>query len=183
MELKNIKTQVTYRIEPSGDGGFIAKSSDPGVPSIQGQSREELQQKIREQAFHKLEGEFPVLKEILEKQLQAPAGGKTSTTMIVGSKGFEKQIIADASPEQVAELAKEVGDFVEKKFPTISRVVNVRQLVNHVEQKAVQNLKPEGTEITVNSSAIVPESGSRLPWILLALLLLACLTYFFLYHR
>ncbi len=38
--------KFSYRIEPKPEGGFVAKPAEPGLPTIEGETREEVQQKI-----------------------------------------------------------------------------------------------------------------------------------------
>lgn len=62
MELKQLISQFTYRIEPKPGGGFIAHSSDPSVAPLEAPTREELQQKIQENIRASLSTQFPGLK-------------------------------------------------------------------------------------------------------------------------
>jgi len=62
MELKQLISHFTYRIEPKPGGGFIAHSSDPTVTPLEAPTREELQQKIQENIRASLSAQFPGLK-------------------------------------------------------------------------------------------------------------------------
>ncbi len=62
MELKQLVTQLVYRIEPKPEGGFIARPSDPAVAPLEAATREELQQKIRAAIAASLTAQFPALK-------------------------------------------------------------------------------------------------------------------------
>ena len=62
MELKQLISQFTYRIEPKPGGGFMAHSSDPSVAPLEAPTREELQQKIQENIRASLSTQFPGLK-------------------------------------------------------------------------------------------------------------------------
>ncbi|HEX7894295.1 MAG TPA: hypothetical protein VF447_08905 [Terriglobales bacterium] len=62
MEINRLVSKYVYRIEPKPDGGFIARASDPSVPSIEAASREELQQKIQAAVFAGLGADFPGFK-------------------------------------------------------------------------------------------------------------------------
>ncbi len=60
----DINTDITtskfsYRIEPKPDGGFVAKPSDPGLPAIEGASREEVQQKIQSAITQMIGNQLP----------------------------------------------------------------------------------------------------------------------------
>jgi hypothetical protein len=62
MELKRLISHFTYRIEPKPGGGFIAHPADPGMPSLEAPTREELQKKIQENILTGLSVQFPGLK-------------------------------------------------------------------------------------------------------------------------
>ena len=51
METHNSTTHFSYRIEQKPEGGFIARSSDPGVEAIEGATREEVLQRIQDKAM------------------------------------------------------------------------------------------------------------------------------------
>lgn len=68
MDLKRLVTHFAYKIEPKPEGGFIARATDPTVPPLEAPTREELQQKIRQNIVNALSAEFP--------QLKAAADGK-----------------------------------------------------------------------------------------------------------
>lgn len=42
METKRTTTRFSYRIEEKPGGGFIARSTDPGVEALEGETREEV---------------------------------------------------------------------------------------------------------------------------------------------
>lgn len=62
MDLKQLVTRFAYKIEPKPDGGFIARATDPSAPPIEALTREELQQKIRQNILNALSADFPDLK-------------------------------------------------------------------------------------------------------------------------
>lgn len=68
MDLKNLLTHFTYRIEPKPEGGFIAHSSNPNVPPLEAPTRQELQQKIQANIATALAAQFPGLKLPLQNQ-------------------------------------------------------------------------------------------------------------------
>jgi len=71
MEIKRTISKVIYRIEPKPEGGFIARSSDPGTPPLEASTREELQRKILAAINATLDAEFPRLNLPVEnKQLK-----------------------------------------------------------------------------------------------------------------
>lgn len=61
MEIKKTITHFAYKIEEKPGGGFIALPLDPANPPIEGATREELMQKIREKSTAELERELPEL--------------------------------------------------------------------------------------------------------------------------
>jgi hypothetical protein len=62
MEIKRLVSKYVYRIEPKPDGGFIARATDPSVPSLEAPTRQELQQKIQSTILAGLSADFPGLK-------------------------------------------------------------------------------------------------------------------------
>ncbi len=188
MDLKQLKMQLKYRIEPSPDGGFIARPDDPSAQSIEGRTREDVQQKIREQAFFHLAAEFPRLKKVLEFQLQHPGDGKTSTTCVVRSGGGENQVTTSATPERMSLFAKGMSSLLGKAFPDLAESVVLQGTVNRrtltTEEKTVLNASPRNADQTIVGNApIVPETATRWPWILLGFLLIGAVMYLFLNHR
>jgi len=69
MDLKRLISQVSYKIEPRPEGGFIARPTDSTLPSIEAPTRVELVQKIQQNALDVLSTEFPGFK--------SPSDGKT----------------------------------------------------------------------------------------------------------
>lgn len=68
MELKQLISKFTYRIEAKPGGGFIARPSDPSAAQLEAPTREELQQKIRATIVESLGTQFPGLKPAMEGQ-------------------------------------------------------------------------------------------------------------------
>lgn len=68
MEIKQLISHFTYRIEPKPGGGFIAHPDDPGVAPLEAPTREELQKKIQVNALACLTAQFPGFKLPLENQ-------------------------------------------------------------------------------------------------------------------
>lgn len=48
MELKRVVARVSYRIEPMPGGGFLAYGTDPALPPLEAETKEELLQKMQE---------------------------------------------------------------------------------------------------------------------------------------
>jgi hypothetical protein len=200
MDLKSLKTQVTYRIEPKADGGFVARATDPNVPSIEGVTREEVQQKIRARAFDTVLAAVPAsLRDTLENQLKSGGlVGKSASSAIYRSSGTDKQVIESATREQIDEFAKEFSGLLEKNFPQLAESLAARG-------GKTRTSTDEETGVTIGTSTrsdsahvvkgaqsiqsvpantpITPEASSRWPWFVLALLTILALTYFFFFHR
>lgn len=66
MELQKIIGTFCYRVEPKPEGGFIARCSDPSQQSIEGPTRMEVEQKIRERISSELASNFPQLKDVFD---------------------------------------------------------------------------------------------------------------------
>lgn len=133
MDLKRLVTHFAYKIEPKPEGGFIARATDPTVPSLEAPTREELQQKIQQNILSALSAEFPALKLPLDgKKLQmsfhvehTPGGGfsihssdpAAAVIQTGDQKEFESRFLekfigfagAHLMPEAAKALAAQVG--------------------------------------------------------------------------
>jgi hypothetical protein len=67
MEIKHTLSRFLYRVEAKPEGGFIARSSDPTLPVIEGATRTEVDQKIQASIEADLTNQFPGLKDIFQK--------------------------------------------------------------------------------------------------------------------
>jgi len=66
MEIKNTTTKIMYWIEPKPGGGFIARPSggsadDSAIETIEGATREEVQEKIQAKLSELMEQQMPAL--------------------------------------------------------------------------------------------------------------------------
>jgi hypothetical protein len=83
MDLKQLAAQFAYRIEQKPDGTFIARATDPSIPPLEADTRDELLKKVQDKALASLGSEFPDLKLALDGTQHAlafhvertPAGG------------------------------------------------------------------------------------------------------------
>lgn len=191
MDIKNLKTQVTYRIEPKPGGGFIARATDPAVPSLEAPTREELQEKIRTEAFEKLTAEVPALKGLLEHQLKSGGllQGKHSSAFIVRTTGNETKVV-DTTPEQVNQFAKDLSGLMEKDFPELSQALAAQNdgsaKASTVEATSSDKATSQTTTPNPNlipNTPIVPEASSRWPLVVVALAILGALLYFIFLHH
>lgn len=190
MDIKNLKTEVTYRIEPKPGGGFIARATDPSIPSFEAATREELQEKIRTEALDKLAGEIPALKGVLEQQLRSGLlQGKHSSAFVVRSAGNETKVV-DATAEQVEQFKKDLSSLMQKDFPGLSQSLAAPNegggQASNVETTSIERAisrNPTPGNNPVANTPILPEASSRWPLAVLAVLILGTLTYFlFLRH-
>jgi hypothetical protein len=189
MDLKNLKMKVTFRIEAKPGGGFIARSADPSVPSIEAPTREELQEKIQTETLEKLAGELPVLKRLLESQLK-PGGmvtSKQSSTVVIRTTGNDTEVTELSSSEERDEVAKELSGFVKKSFPELSRALAAPEDTKTptMPEEGPSSLgfrTPKQNEVVANTP-IVPEANYWWPFFVLALLILGALMYFASLHR
>ena len=186
MDIKNLKTEVTYRIEPKPGGGFIARATDPSVPSFEAATREELQEKIRVEALDKLAAEIPALKGVLEQQLKSGGllQGKHSSAFIVRSAGNETNVV-DATPEQVEQFKKDLSSLMAKDFPGFSQSLAALNdgsaKTFNIETTSIERAIPRNAtpgDNPVANTPILPEASSRWPLAVLAVLILGTLMYF-----
>jgi hypothetical protein len=126
MDIQTITKKYAYKIEPNPAGGFIARATDPTVSPIEGATREEVQQKIRETVFAGLSQAFPGLKIPLETKNaklefhieRKPEGGFSVHSTEVGSPSM-----APATHAKVDHVAEQLFDFVDKHFPQFSQAL------------------------------------------------------------
>jgi hypothetical protein len=52
-------TRFSYRVEPNPNGGLIARPSDPSMPTIEGATTEEVQQKIQAKLTEMIDQQLP----------------------------------------------------------------------------------------------------------------------------
>jgi hypothetical protein len=111
MEINRLVSKYVYRIEPKPDGGFIARASDPSVPSIEAASREELQQKIQAAVFAGLGADFPGFK------LPANAGDMKFASHVERTPGGTFDIHSsdpNSAPVQASTQGEVESHFAEK---------------------------------------------------------------------
>jgi len=82
MDLKRLITRLAFKIEPNPAGGFIARTTDPTVPPLEAPTREELQEKIRQNMLNLISEETGAKLPADGKHLQfhiehKPGGGFT----------------------------------------------------------------------------------------------------------
>ena len=65
MEIKNTTTKFVYQIEPKPEGGFVARpsgaSDNSAMETIEGATREEVQEKIQAKLAELIEQQIPTL--------------------------------------------------------------------------------------------------------------------------
>jgi len=123
IDLKRVMTRIPLKIEPTSEGGFIARATDPTVPVIEAPTREELHQKI----LAAIGTEFPAFKipangTNSEVSLELKTGNdeffisnqpnSTGTTVDLESRVLEKVLGVAAkhlTPELVKQLTAQAG--------------------------------------------------------------------------
>jgi len=128
VELKDLITHFTYRIEPKPEGGFVAHASDPTVPPLEAPTRLELQQKIQATITAGLGAQFPALKPALEGKTtnvafhieRKPEGG-----FALHSNDPQSQPIIAASQSVLeSQFAEKLIGFVGRHFmPELAQVL------------------------------------------------------------
>ena len=111
MEIRRTISRVIYRIEPKPEGGFIARCDDPTVPPLEGASRFELEQQIKDKITSEVESQIPGLKISLEKKVVS-FDNKSDGSSIPqpGVEGGAKEAVEQWLTDKAAAL-------VEKKLP------------------------------------------------------------------
>jgi hypothetical protein len=118
VELKQLITHFTYRIEPKPEGGFIAHASDPTVAPLEAPTRQELQQKIQATIVANLGAQFPTLKSAIEGQTsnfafhieRKPGGG------FILHSGQDEPIEVGTHDDLEGHVAEKLVNFVGKHF-------------------------------------------------------------------
>ena len=128
MELKQLITKFTYRIEPKPEGGFIAHATDPAVPALEASTREELQRKIQETILAGLTSEFPGLKlptTNQETKFAFHVESKPGGGFVIQSADPDAKPIEGASHDEIAaHFAEKLLGFVGNHFaPELSQLL------------------------------------------------------------
>jgi len=200
MELKHLKTKISYTIEPNPAGGFIARSADPSIPSIEAPTMEELQNKIQTQLTATITSQFPGLNmPVAIAKAAAAWGNAISRTVTVNTSNGDSVISKAASPEEVKQFAKQFAGIVQKDFPELAQELSAKaeRLVpsDSTQQDGVgpQTRLPIATFSNVNRGAfpkdaanrpILPEASSTWRFLGICAIMLALALAFLLYtHR
>src|SRR3954470_18885209 len=111
MEIRRTISRVIYRIEPKPEGGFIARCDDPTVPPLEGASRFELEQQIKDKITSEVESQIPGLKISLEKKVVSFDNKSDGSSISqAGVEGGAKEAVEQWLTDKAAAL-------VEKKLP------------------------------------------------------------------
>ena len=153
MDLKQLVTHFAYRIESKPEGGFVARATDPSVSPIEASTREELQQRIRENILKALSTEFPGLKLPAEgKHLEmsfhvehTPGGGFTIHSADPNTAAIET---IDPNDFESKFLEKFLGFAGKHLMPELSKALAAQ--VGSANIKVVVNGK---TTLRVNSNS------------------------------
>jgi hypothetical protein len=128
MELKQLISSFTYRIQAKPEGGFIAQASDPSLPTLEAPTRFELEDKIQANISNALSTAFPGLNLPLgTKEFKfafhiepKPGGG-----FVAQSIGPDSKPIEGATHEEVHNrFVEKLADYL---LPTLSNAIG-RQL-------------------------------------------------------
>ncbi len=152
MDFKSVLSRFIYRIEPRPGGGFIATCKDPGVPAIEGATRDEVQQKIQATISTSLVKQFPALRSALE-------GNNVKLHYHVEAKPGGGFIIhhGDAQPGSTAHEPMEgstrehIENLIESKL--LSALVD--RLPPELHQQITDKLNSGGLDIDVNRKITV----------------------------
>lgn len=143
MELKQLITHFTYRIEPKPDGGFIAHASDPTVAPLEAPTRLELQQKIQSTIADTLGAQFPALKSAIDGQTtnfafhieRKPGGG------FILHSGQDEPIEVGTHDDLEGHVAEKLVNFVGKHFaPELSQALAAQGTSGDIKITVKRNL-------------------------------------------
>ena len=153
MDFREIINKFVYRIEPKAGGGFVATCRDSSLPPIEGATRAEVQQKIRDRINESIASEFPALKPILENQqvnLHYHVEAKPGGGYIVHHGDPSRDSIEGSTRDHLESLIES------KLFSTL-----IDKLPPELHQQITNRLNSGGLDITVNRQiSITDKSGT-----------------------
>lgn len=127
MDIKHLKTQVTYKIEPNPAGGFIARSTDPSVAPIEAPTVEELQTKIQATLMGSIGTLLPGANLPIMLAKVAAAGATTVTRTVTTSTANGTSVVTkEATPEERREFAKQIAGIMQKNFPELAQELSAK---------------------------------------------------------
>lgn len=172
MELRQLISKFTYRIEPKPGVGFIAYPSDPTATPLEAPTRAELQQKIQAAVMAGLGAQFPGLKSALEGQpsnfafhIEAKPGGG----FLVHSADPHAEPIEIASHHDMeSHFAQKVINFVGKHVtPELAQAIaqgGSGEVQVSVNRKVGLTVKTGTRSFTLGSPSAAPtEAGVQNP--------------------
>jgi hypothetical protein len=179
MEITKIASMIAYRIEAKTDGGFIAHPLDPAMGTIEGATRQEVQEKIQAKI-----GEL--LAQKLTAGLNSDKGGfghalERATGMIEGRM-----------PEEAQEkIQAKIGELLAQQLPASVNsggvTVTVNRKVSFTTRDASGTVftkrQPESGSFSIPATIIPSSSGGTMLRVIAALLGVAALLYYFFFIR
>lgn len=210
MHIRRTVTSFSYKIESKPEGGFIARSSDPSIPSLEAETREELQKQIQAKVASVVSAETG--------GLGSPFGNKEISLRFNPKANFSLHADGtggDASPERIEEAAELLGGIVGANFPELSAALAAQKTNSDSENNPTTSLDVAGQEVKVKittqrfggrsfqagqnrdeaklpdgtagfaNSPITPEAGSfgRVLGVLAAILIAAAVMYLLVYRH
>jgi len=156
LPLENKELKYSFHIEPKAGGGFIAHSTDPGQPPIEGATHEEVQQTLAEKLAGALGGYLlPELSQALGTPINSGDVKVFVNRRVSFTTGTGSQPTAGGA----------------QGLPPAGPV-------------PAEDGKNDGIVELANNSPIVPVAAGNWTFrFLLALIILAALAYFFLHYR
>lgn len=104
METKHSETKWAYKIEPKLDGsGFVAKPNDPSQESIEGATREEVEEKLRAK-----------LMEMVGAQVKAGLGGLGFLNIPGVTVKVNRRVNVTSKKDVVRDVASNLGFLTSK---------------------------------------------------------------------
>jgi hypothetical protein len=156
MEFKTVLSKFIYRIEPKPGGGFIAVCKDPGVPAIEGATRNEVQQNIQATISTSLAKQFPALKSALESndvKLHYHVEAKPGGGFIIHHG--DAQTGSAAHEPMEGSTREHIENLIESKL--LSALID--RLPPELHQQITDKLNSGGLDIDVNRKITVTTKG------------------------
>lgn len=118
METTSI-TKFTYRIEPNPAGGFIARPTDSSLESIEGATREEIQQKIQAKITDMLQSQLPA---------ELKLGGlnvKIKRNVTITTQNTSASNISSSQPSAQNLVSQNAMELTDGSSDTVSRILRI----------------------------------------------------------
>ncbi len=184
MDITKIASMIVYRIGDKSDGGFIACPLDPAMGTIEGPTREEVQQKIQAR-----------LGELIAQQLSDGLNSgetKSDGGFIARPLDSAMGTIGGATREEVQQkIQARIGELIAQQLPaglnsggvTVTVNRNVSFTTRDASGTVFTKRQPESGSFSIPAAIIPSSSGGTMLRVIAALIAIAALCYYFFFLK